>query len=44
MRIFLKTFDKKMLSIIVEPSATISSLRNTELKDFLKESKLMFKG
>jgi hypothetical protein len=44
MRIFLKTFKKELKGVDVDANALISSLRATEIKDILKDSKLIFKS
>jgi hypothetical protein len=44
MRIFLKTFKKILKGVDIDANALISSLRATEIKDILKDSKLIFKG
>jgi hypothetical protein len=44
MRIFLGTFEKKLKGVDIEASALISSLRTTEIKDTLKDCKLIFKS
>jgi predicted GTPase len=44
MKIFLKAFESKLKNVDIEPNALISSLRTTEIKDILKDSKLIFKS
>jgi hypothetical protein len=43
MKIFLKTFEKKIKSVDIDSNALISSLRATEI-DILKDSKLLYKS
>jgi hypothetical protein len=44
MRIFLKTFKNELKGVDIEADTLISSLRTTEIKDALKDSKLIFQS